>query len=175
MKKSLLILAVFFCVSLQAYAQGEQTEDIVKIIDDLTLQWDKEAVKLETYEGLKDYCQIKPYRDNTIKLLNAIHHYDTSLYMIVKAKYDTIQNEEAKATLADVVTVETIYTTPAFLKFLHRECATLNGIENNLAKKGGKEYKTEVKKLEKELFQYVEGITKRIDLIDEHVHHLKDL
>lgn len=172
MKKSLLLLVVLF-VSFHSFAQEE--ENIVRIIDDLTIRWDKEAVKLEKYEGLKEYCQIKPYRDETIELLNLIHHYDTSLYMIVKAKYDSEEDAEAKATLDDIVTVETIYTTPAFLKFLHKECGTLNGIENNLARKGGKEYKKEVKELEKELFKYVEGITQRIDLIDEHVHHLKAL
>ncbi len=174
MKKFTIIALALFGLSFCSLAQEEE-EDIVKIIDDLTIRWDAEAVKLETYNGLKDYCQIKPYRDQTIELLNLIHHYDTSLYMIVKKKYDTSEDAEAKATLDDIVTVETIYTTPSFLKFLHKECGTLNGIENNLAKKGGKEYKKEVKALEKELFKYVEGITRRIDLIDEHVHHLKEL
>lgn len=174
MKNSLLLFIAVLFVSFHSFAQ-EQDEDIVKIIDDLTMKWDKEAVILENYDGLKAYCQIKPYRDETIELLNLIHHYDTSLYMIVKSKYDTSKDDEAKATLADIEAVETIYTTPAFLQFLHKECATLNGIENNLAKKGGKEYRKEVKKLENELFKYVEGITNRIDLVDEHVHHLKDL
>jgi hypothetical protein len=174
MKQIVLTCSILLGLTFASFAQ-EEKKDIVKIIDELTARWDKEALKLEKYAGLKDYCQIKPYRDKTMELLNLIHHYDTSLFMIVTAKYEANQDPEAKATLDDINTVETVYTTPAFLKFLHKECTTLNSIENNLAKKGGKEYKDAVKALEKELFKYVEGITKRIDLIDEHVHHLKDL
>ena len=33
----------------------------------------------------------------------------------------------------------------------------------------------EIEDLEKELFQYIEAVTTRIDLVDEHIHHLKDL
>ncbi|MBV6647455.1 MAG: hypothetical protein KI790_18495 [Cyclobacteriaceae bacterium] len=170
MKIIILFAALFF-----SHLAMSQDEDIVAIIDDLTAKWDAEALKMKTYDGLKDYCKIKPYRDKTVKLLNKIHHYDTTLYEIVTSKYDTNKDSEAKATIDDIETLEIQYTTKLFLKFLHQECNRFNEIENNLKRKGGSEYEKEVKALEKELSKYVLAITKRIDVIDEHVHHLKGL
>ncbi|MEQ8580177.1 MAG: hypothetical protein RIC30_06395 [Marinoscillum sp.] len=150
----------------------EKDEDIVTIIDDLTIQWDNSAEKLRTYEGLMDYCRNKAYRDNTILLLKEIHHYDSSLYRIVQSKFKTSEDPEAKATLDDISTLETDYTTGAFLAFLRQECTSLNDNERN---KTMDDYKKVAKELEKEMRKYVEAITKQIDVVDEHIHHLKGL
>ena len=107
-----ILLAALLIVSMGVFAQ--EGEDIVKIVDDLTIKWDNEAVKLQTYEGLQTYCSTKPYRDKTIKLLDKIHHYDTLLYGIVSTKYDADKDEEAKATLDDIDRLETEYTTKNF-------------------------------------------------------------
>lgn len=63
MKIKILLILSLITVYNAAVAQDE---DIVKIIDDLTIKWDEEAKDLETYEGLKKYCRDKAYRDNTI-------------------------------------------------------------------------------------------------------------
>ncbi len=172
MKKPALFILTVLCF---VFFSTAQEENIVEIIDDLTMQWDDGAEKLKTYDGLKDYCRIKPYRDKTIKLLNKIHHYDTVLYQIVTAKFDVNQDAEAKATIDDIQTLEIEYTTPSFLTFLREECQLFNDLERNHAADGEKKYRKDRANLESDLERYVLGITKRIDVIDEHVHHLKDL
>jgi len=152
-------------------AQNE-SENITEIIDELTVKWDGEAVTLGKYEGLANYCQNRTYRVEMVKLLNKIHHYDTVLYQTVKAKFDEKSDQEAKATLDDIQHVEEKYTTKSFLDFLHKECNKFNDVEKNYGKKGGNKYIKETQSLEKEAGKYIEVITQRIDLIDEHVHHL---
>ena len=169
MKIKILLILSLITVYNAAVAQDE---DIVKIIDVLTIKWDEEAKDLETYEGLKKYCRDKAYRDNTIELLNTIHHYDSSLFKIVTDKYANSKDPEAKATLEDIETLELDYATRRFLNFLRRECMSLNDNENNKNLEG---YDEIVLDIEDEMIQYVEDITRQIDLIDEHIHHLKDL
>lgn len=149
-----------------------QEENIVTIIDDLTMEWDKQAERLEKYTGLKYYCTGEQYRKKTIGLLDKIHHYDTLLYGIVTRKYADSKDREAEVTLKDIVTVEAEYTTKNFKEFLKLECEGYAEIEENYTRSDSKYYK-EVEKLEKELSKYVITITQRIDLIDEHIHHLK--
>ena len=165
----------FFCFySICLFSYAQEDSDIVRIVDDLTIKWDNEALSLNTYAGLQSYCSTKPYRDKVIQLLNDIHHYDTLLYGIVLKKLeDDKDDEEAKATLKDIERLEVDYTTQNFKAFIHRECNGVNEIERNYGREGGEQYDKEVKKLEKELVKYVESITSRIDIIDEHIHHLK--
>lgn len=166
--KILTTLLFALCGSL-LFAQETQ---IAKTIDDLTIKWDANAIKLETYKGLGQFCSESAYRKQVIDLLDEIHHYDTLLYGIVNRKFDASKDAEAKATIDDISTLEAKYTTKAFRNFIHQECNSYNEIEKNLGSKKGKAYDKEVKKLEKELIKYVEEVTKQIDLIDEHVHHL---
>lgn len=165
-----LVVVVFFCLSFSQLVAQES--DIVQIIDELTLQWDEEAKELETYDGLRKYCRDRAYRDNTIQLLNQIHHYDSSLYTIVKKKFANNEDPEAKATLEDIETLELDYATKRFLNFLRRECMSFNDNENNKNIAG---YDEMIKEIEAEMVDYVEAITKQIDTVDEHVHHLKGL
>jgi hypothetical protein len=155
-----------------AFIASAQDENIVSIIDDLTVKWDKQAAQLETYTGLKYYCTADVYRDKTINLLDEIHHYDTLLYGIVSRKYANTKDREAEATLKDIITVEAEYTTKSFKEFLVKECEGFTEIEENYSRKSGSKYYDKIEKLEKELSKYVVVITKRIDLIDEHIHHL---
>lgn len=149
-----------------------QDKDIVTVIDELTVKWDTEAKALETYEGLGKVCKEQNYRLEITDLLNSIHHYDSTLLNIVTRKYDENQDAEAKATLDDIATLEKDYATKDFMKFMHKECREYNATEMNTT---GKEHKKEAKHVEKELVKYIEAITKRIDVIDDHVHHLKGL
>lgn len=164
-------LSLICLLSFSMYAAGQE-KDIVKIVDDLTVKWDKQALQLETYIGLKYYCTSDVYQEKTVTLLDKIHHYDTLLYGIVTRKYADSKDREAEATLKDIVTVEAEYTTKSFKEFLEEECKGFTAIEENYDREDSKYYK-EVEKLEKELSKYVITITKRIDLIDEHIHHLK--
>ncbi|MEP1096399.1 MAG: hypothetical protein ABJG78_14880 [Cyclobacteriaceae bacterium] len=167
--KYLLFVCLFTC----ALGASAQEEDIVSIIDDLTAQWDKQALSLERYTGLKYYCTSDQYSDRIIDLLDDIHHYDTLLYGIVTRKYADTKDKEAEATLKDIITVEADYTTKNFKLFLQKECEGFTEIEESKDRSSGSKYYKEIEKLEKELSKYVVTVTKRIDLIDEHIHHLK--
>ncbi|WP_420578390.1 hypothetical protein [Ekhidna sp.] len=169
--KSNILFSLFMLFVLSTYSQESEAE-VVKAVDDLTINWDNEAEKLQTYEGLGSFCGNSIYRKKIIGMLDEIHHYDTLLYGIVTRKFEKNQDPEAKATLDDIETLESDYTTKSFRRFIHQECNTYNEIENNLGREKGSEYKKEVKALEDELKKYVIEITKQIDLIDEHVHHL---
>ena len=167
----LIVLFVFVFQSISA----QETRSIVEIVDDLTIKWDNEAKALDSYEGLENYCHNRVYRMETIKLLDEIHHYDTVLYAIVSTKYKDSEDAEARATLDDIETLESDYTTLSFKKFLRAECGKLNDTERNYGAQQGEEYTKEVALLEEELDKYIMSITRRIDIIDEHIHHLKGL
>ena len=167
--KYLTLLFILFLSNLAT----AQEENIVAIVDDLTKKWDKQAIELQKYIGLKYYCTTEQYREKTTNLLDEIHHYDTLLYGIVSTKYANSKDKEAEATLKDIVTVEADYTTKSFKEFLQEECEGFNEIEESNNRGSGSKYYKEVEKLEKELSKYVLTITKRIDIIDEHIHHLK--
>jgi len=169
--KSIFCSLIVLIFAFTSFSQENEAE-VVKAVDDLTIKWDNEALKLQTYKGLGSFCGNSVYRKEIIDMLDEIHHYDTLLYGIVTRKFAKNQDGEAKATLDDIETLEADYTTKAFRRFIHKECNTFNEIENNLGREQGAEYKKEVKALEKELKKYVIEITKQIDLIDEHVHHL---
>jgi hypothetical protein len=167
-----VILSLTFCLfAIGCFAQEDEAE-IVKTIDALTLRWDNEAEKLQTYEGLGSFCGNSLYRKDIISMLDEIHHYDTLLYGIVTRKFESNEDAEAKATLNDIETLESEYTTKSFKRFIHQECNTYNDIERNLGAEKGDEYDEEVAVLETELKKYVIEVTKQIDLIDEHIHHL---
>ncbi|WP_420318925.1 hypothetical protein [Ekhidna sp.] len=168
--KKLLTLFLVSILTMHCYAQDE---DIVKIVDNLTKKWDKQAVALSKYSGIKYYCTSEQYRENTIGLLDKIHHYDTVLYTIVSEKYENKKDKEAHATLKEILTVETNYTTPNFKTFLQEECEKFIALGQDYDASDDSKYYKEIEKIEKELSKYISHITKRIDLIDEHIHHLK--
>ncbi|MEQ9467998.1 MAG: hypothetical protein RLN88_11340 [Ekhidna sp.] len=169
--KAISLLTTLCLFTFCAFSQEDEAS-VVKAVDDLTIKWDAEAEMLQTYEGLGNFCGESQYRKKIIDMLDEIHHYDTLLYGIVTRKFAANEDAEAKLTLDDIQTLESEYTTKAFRRFIHQECNTYNDIEKNLGAAGGKEYKQEVKALETELKKYVIEVTKQIDLIDEHVHHL---
>lgn len=166
-----LVIGFFLLECLASSAQ--QNEDIVAIIDDLTVRWDQGAINLKTYQGIQEFCLNKEYQDETIELLDAIHHWDTSLYFIVQRKFDTSADKEAAATLEDIEKLEREYATINFKKFIQDECTQLRVIDDSFEQEIIRQYEKEIRHFEKELVKYVNSITFRIDIIDEHIHHLK--
>ncbi|MEQ9424622.1 MAG: hypothetical protein RJQ09_09410 [Cyclobacteriaceae bacterium] len=171
MKSIALLLLIAICCTVPAWGQSGD-EDIAEIIDQLTVRWDAQAEGLMKYENLKNLCRNRDYRYDLIELLDKIHHYDTTLYFVVTKKFETDQDPEAKATIDDIITLEADYTTLNFKNFIHQECNNYNMVENSFGKEGP-EYEEERNLVEEELSAYVTTITRRIDIIDEHVHHLK--
>lgn len=171
MKKVTLILASICFLSVTTVFAQDETEILITV-DDLRYQWDDEAVNLETFEGMERYCHEKKYKKEITDLLNSIHHYDTLLYNVVSKKYAQTDDLQVKEALNDILTVESEYTTVNFLQFLADECEKVKTIEKHQRNKSN-DTSSERKKLERELFRYIESVTERIDLIDENVHHLR--
>ncbi len=176
MKKPLFIASVFFAFFISTVGFGQRIDEQ---IDDLTYAWDVEAEKLSSYEGLIEFCQDKEYRFATINLFKEIHHLDSLLYdRLVTASRRGSHDHEIQKTLRDIEEFESKYTTKNFVHFLHEECMESEDLElhsDDLRKDTGVgSYDNRVYILEVELGRYVHHVTKKIDQIREHVHHLRN-
>ena len=168
--KKILILT-FSLIPFLPFAQKQN--NIVEVIDGLRYKWDASAINLKTYQGIQEFCLNEDYQRKTTNLLDDIHHWDTTLYFIVQEKFDESQDKEAKETLIDIEKLEMEYSTIKFKQFIIDECGQLKVIEESFDQSTVKQYEKGIKKFEKELIKYVDNITYRIDIIDEHIHHLK--
>ena len=164
----MLTVMAFMLVCNYSWAQN----NIVSIIDNLTVRWDETAIDLKNYSGIYNFCEDDSQREETLQLLDAIHHWDSTLYNIVSEKFDVHEDKEAAATLEDIAELETEYSTANFKLFIQDECADLLVIEDHFDEETLRQYEKEIKRFEKELVKYVTSITRRIDIIDEHIHHL---
>ena len=171
--KSFLTTCLLITLNFNASFGQTLEKDVIFIVDELRTEWDLEAENLETYVGMKDYCHSKSYRRKIVKLLDLIHHYDTSIYFAVTAMYDTNEDAAAKETLDDIMIIEKKYTNRNLVSFLKTECDKVITIEKNLAKKDSGGFDKDIESLEEELLFYIDAITLRVDLVDEHIHHLK--
>lgn len=149
-----------------------QETKIVDVIDNLTVRWDQGAINLKSYQGIQEFCLDEDYKNETTFLLDEIHHWDTSLYFIVQRKFEENEDEEAMETLRDIEKLESDYSTINFKNFIENECTQLKIIQDNFDQKKVKQYEKDIRKFEKELVKYIDNITYRIDIIDEHIHHL---
>lgn len=173
--KNITLALLLFVLSANTLSAQNDTNDIIFIVDELRTTWDIEALKMEKYDGMREYCHSKVYRKKVLDILNQIHHYDTTLYFTVTDKYDVSSDPEAKETLDDILTLETEYTNPKFVAFLKKECEKVLHIEKNMAKKDSGGFDKDIAALEEELIEYIDAVTERVDLVDEHIHHLKEL
>ena len=112
------ILSSLLLLLLALAIHAQQKENIVEIIDDLTVRWDQGAINLKTYQGIQEFCLDAAYQAETVELLDEIHHWDTTLYFIVQRKFDIHKDKEAAETLKDIERLETEYSTITFKKFI---------------------------------------------------------
>lgn len=168
-------ICVFFLASLIVNAQ-EQEERLDDKIDQITYDWDLEADKLSSYEGLQNLCADEEYRLQIFELLEEIHHYDTVLYGVLQRLSKTNKNKEISKALKDIKKFEEEYDMKSFIHFMNEECKTLVEIEKSAEdtrnEVGATSYSGQVYLLETELFKYVKHVTHRVDKIRLHVHHL---
>ena len=167
MRRTLFVLGLFTLL----FSTLAQEESVGAKLEELTTKWDGEAEKLSNYDGLTQFCLDKNYRSEMVGTSKGIHHYDSVLYQEIAKKVRYGGSGEMKKTLKDIEKFENGYTIKDFLTFLNEECIARSAIEKN-ARKTGEDKDGEVYMLETELAKYVKHITKRIDVIREHVHHL---
>lgn len=159
-----------------AVCNAQDNEPIGPIIDELTYKWDSEAEVLNNYDGLTNFCVKAEYRTSIIDMLNDIHHYDSVLYKRLKAAYRINKNKEIEKTLDEIANFEKEYSMKNFIHFLHDECKARAELEKNVKDSKGdlgiNSYDGQVYIIETELNKYIKHVTKRMDNIRDHVHHL---
>jgi len=172
--KPIFVICLLACVFL---LKGQDTkESLGKIIDDITYAWDLESDNLDDYEGMLKFCTNRDYRLEVIAMLHDIHHYDSVLLERLRKASRFKKTAELEKTLADIEKFEKEYSMKAFVQFLYEECKGMSDIEKQ--KKdiqddiGEESYDGKRYILETEIAKYIHHITKRVDVIREHVHHL---
>lgn len=162
-------------LSLASFAQEEEGR-LDDRIDEITYDWDLEADKLATYDGLLHVCGDQAYRAEIVGLLNSIHHLDSVLYNVLLDLSKRSDDKEIKKTLKDIKKFEEEYDTKSFIHFMREECEAAKEIERHADETrnqvGQNSYSGQVYVLETELFRYVKHVTQRVDKIRLHVHHL---
>ncbi|MCP4459514.1 MAG: hypothetical protein GY816_16055 [Cytophagales bacterium] len=158
-------------LSLVLFSTLAQENNVGAKLEELTLKWDNEAEGLSSYDGLTKFCLDANHRGEMTGTLKGIHHYDSVLYETIAQKARFGGTSEMKKTMKDIEKLEDGYSIKAFLVFLQEECNARRAIEKN-ARKTGEDKDAEVYVLETELSKYVKRITKRIDVVREHVRHL---
>ncbi|MDI9356896.1 MAG: hypothetical protein QM536_07750 [Chitinophagaceae bacterium] len=172
-----LNIVFFFSLNVYIYGQSTKQEDILSRFDEFVGLWDDEAKKLSQYAGLSDYCMIPSYKEDIIEILNGIHHYDSIIYRNLKQKEKNESSHELRVSIKQIEDFEGNYKPKMFLKKLNSECAmrrTLEseykkGIDNDL---GEQSYDEMVVIVESDLRKYIRHITKLVDHIKKHSHHL---
>lgn len=172
MKRILTALLLLTSIILTA----QDMETLGKKIDELTYAWDLESDNMDDYDGMLKFCSDREYRLEVIGMLKDIHHYDSVLLERLQKAVRFSKNKEVKKTLKDISKFEEEYSMKVFIDFLYDECQGISELERNrddledeIAQESydGRRYV-----LETELAKYIHHITKRVDVIREHVHHL---
>ena len=171
--KTIFLTTLLFIGGIAIAQEDERLDDK---IDEITYNWDLEADKLSSYEGLAQLCTDESYRSEILALLNEIHHYDSVLYDVLLKLSRTSSDKEIKQTLKDIKKFEENYDTQSFISFMSGECKAMREIESHSEETandvGINSYSGQVYLLETELFKYVKHVTARVDKIRLHVHHL---
>jgi len=158
------------------FSSAQDEETIGKAIEELTISWDMESAYLAEYTGFKEFCTNEFYRDGVIKLLADIHHYDSVLYIRLSDAQRFKKNKEIKKTLEDIKKFEAEYDMKSLLKFLNQECIGLSKIDRKKEELdsdiGSESYDGQKYIIITEITKYIHHITKRVDLLRTHVHHL---
>lgn len=175
MKIPTKIAFIILFLSYGSYAQD--SESLGKTISTLTYDWDVMSTELNNYEGLNKFCNDQTYRNDFIVLLQDIHHYDSLLYdRLIKASRMTNHNKDINKAIDDIQKFEKEYDMHSFIHFLHKECKDQREIEKNAealkGDVGSDSYGGQIYIIESELIKYIKHITKRIDHVRKHVHHL---
>jgi hypothetical protein len=174
--KHIKLLVIGFLISSLAVAQEEENASLGEQIDQITYSWDTEAEGLKSYDGLTKFCKDAAYRDNLISLLNEIHHFDSVLYDRALVASQRSSDKEIKKLIKEIEGFEDKYSMKSLIRFMSEECKAQRALdkeqEDLRTEMGEESYDNQVYIIELELRKYVKHVTKRIDNVRKHVHHL---
>ncbi|MBV6646655.1 MAG: hypothetical protein KI790_14455 [Cyclobacteriaceae bacterium] len=180
MKPYIFALAVLVVPLLsRAYSNPRDSiNDVIYEFDELSYRWDQIAEALEVYEGLGAYCINAQFRTEVEQVLDQVHYFDRKLYdQLVELDRMGASNHELKTTIHQIREFETEYDLPSFRKYLRQECGERKELErekkriqNEMGEEG---YDGQVSVVEIMTYKYVHHVTKLIDHIRSHIHHLQ--
>ena len=157
----------------------EESFEIVLEIDKLDEEWHEIADELGTYAGLSLYCSDKKYKSQVNSVLDHVHHYDTLLYQIllVKAELEGATHTLNK-TIKEIEKIETKYKPKYFHSKLQDDCKGRRYIERNKKKLQSdvqmQSYDGQALIIDNDIHTYIRHITRLVDLVDKHAHHVLD-
>lgn len=173
----IIIILVNTFILKSVIAQDEESpKSLVDHFEELDAKWHELEPGLEDYEGFKRYCSNKEYKNTIDDVIRKIHHYDSVILSKVNDPAYEMDRKERGKILKEISKFETKYSTHQFLKTLKRECHERHEIEHD--KKvtrndfADNSYSGQIIILESELFKYSRQITKRIEHINNYLHHL---
>lgn len=176
MKKLTFILGLAVLMNFTIQAQDDVAVNIANEFDMLDADWHEIANKIDNYEGFNEYCSNKDYQLKVMETLHQIHHFDSLVLDRLNDPTYVMNEHERKATLKEISKFESKYSARSFVVTLKKECKARREIErdskHNAVAFGGESYDGQKYVLEVELGNYVHHITKIVDHIDKHVHHL---
>ena len=176
MKSRILILNLILTAFFIDFANAQEEETLSEAIDRISFHWDTEALVLETYDGLTKFCKDTEYRTSIIDLMNEIHHYDSVLYQKAKIAQTRSSDHEIDKLIKDLESIEGKYSFKNFIHFLKIECDGQKALEKNSldlkTAMGEESFDGQKYVIEVEMQRYVKHLTKKVDLVRKHVHHL---
>ncbi|MFT4737425.1 MAG: alkyl hydroperoxide reductase subunit AhpF [Cyclobacteriaceae bacterium] len=163
-------------LALHTVLAQEEKESIGEAIDRVSFDWDTQAVELEYYAGLTKFCKDAEYRTSIIELMSEIHHFDSLLYEKALVAQSRSDDKEIKKLIKEIEGFEGKYSFHDFIHFLKEECDGLKKLEKNSedlnTATGEESLDGQIYIIEVEMQRYVKHLTKRVDHIRKHVHHL---
>jgi len=176
MRGGLGVTCLMLVVRFSVLAQDDIEINIAADFDLLDIEWHEIARGLDNYGGFKNYCTSRDYQSKVLNNLNSIHHYDSLIILKINDPAYTMSAHERKATLKEISKFESKYSARNFIKTLKRECKERKEIEKEHKHDSGgfgqDTYDGQKYILEVELGSYVHHITKMVDHIDKHLHHI---
>ncbi|MBR10201.1 MAG: hypothetical protein CMP48_21235 [Rickettsiales bacterium] len=175
--KNMVVLLILLAVSNVSYSQIKPV-GIEKEFEELTAHWHQISDLLSTYNGLSDFCVTPEFRNESIKVLSTIHHIDSLILDLMHDPTSSLQvsKKEREKTIDEIEKFEQEYGIRSFIEFLKESCLTRNELEANAEtlknESGMYSYDGQVMMLETRLSKYLKHLTKKVDMIAEHIHHI---
>lgn len=173
---AIFLATISFTASASTSIENDTTENIISKFDEISYRWDQVSTELEQYEGLSEFCIEQNYRNEVIKLLKEVHHFDSLIYFKLKDISLSDNSAELKKTIKQIEELESAFSIKEFSRFLNQECIDRKKIERERkdlkANIGQDGYDGQQQLLENKLYRYIHNVTYLVDHIRKHVHHL---
>ncbi|MEQ6121441.1 hypothetical protein [Reichenbachiella sp. MALMAid0571] len=170
----LIVAGIIYAASVQA--QDHTVGSIEKQYEHLASRWLEISDEIKVYQGLGKFCNDPGYQQNSINILESLHHYNAVVFDILNdPETDKYQDQKVfKNTIRDIEKFEETHETEKFIDFMDDNCTYLNELETNKANllKQSQMYSFDgrIFILETLLYRFMRRIDKKVVSIDNNIH-----